>query len=468
MRLTLIRRQLDGELVLVVTQHQFLTNVKRLLQDHMAVVFLADLHLLTEQLQTTEDRTLLVGAAGYQFRVDDVQAVIAADEHLAVMGHTHRTLVVRTLLQTVLRTKAMHEERPGAVFLLLWRDIRNTMFGDDPHRMTMILNDAHDTGAKQTAVHVEQFLPAADRVIDAAARHRPLPDESATVFHHTDGSGSGLRLTCHDRNLHVGHLTAHGVDQRVIGGVSGYQPALLDPTHRRHEVLVQVRVIRTPDTELTRLAVESLHTVTQRTDPDVAPLVLGHRPDVIIQQTVIGTRHQIVLDTAIGINLYQTAVIGTKPERTVVRAITRHHHVRSKAARLVDQFSRLGFGIKFDDTAVVGTQPVHAVLTFHRGVDITEFDGPDTRGTLDILVQTVTIGTDPHVTRLVEHQSLRRILTERGLVELVVQELLDLLVVEIHDDEPLMVGGKPHPVALVHDHIPHLQILRQTRNTVCG
>ena len=63
---------------------------------------------------------------------------------------------------------------------------------------------------------------------------------------------------------------------------------------------------------------------------------------------------------------------------------------------------------------------------------------------------------------------LHRILTERGLVELVVQELLDLLVVEIHDDEPLMVGGKPHPVALVHDHIPHLQILRQTRNTVCG
>ena len=243
--------------------------------------------------------------------------------------------------------------------------------------------------------------------------------------------------------------------------MTGYQPAFLDPVHRRHEVLVQVRVIGTPGTELTRLAVEPLHTVTQRTDPDVAPLVLSHRPDVIIQQAVIGTRHQIVLDTAIGINLDQTAIIGTKPECTVVRTIARHHHVRGKAARLVDQFSRLGFGIVFDDTAVVGTQPVSAVLSLHCRVDITQLDGPDTRWTLDILVQTVTIGTDPHVTRLVEHQALHRILTERGLVVLIIQELLDLLVFEIHDNKALMVGDKPHPVALVHDHIPHLQVLRQ-------
>ena len=100
--------------------------------------------------------------------------------------------------------------------------------------------------------------------------------------------------------------------------MTGYQPAFLDPSHGCHEVLVEVRVIRTPDTELTRLAVEALHTVTQRTDPDVAPLVLSHRPDVIIQQPVISTCHQIVLDTAIGVDLNQTAVIGAKPERTVV------------------------------------------------------------------------------------------------------------------------------------------------------
>ena len=142
--------------------------------------------------------------------------------------------------------------------------------------MALILYDTHDTGAEQTAVHVEQLLPTTDRVIDTTARHRALPDESATIFHHTDSRRCGCRLTCYGRNLDVHHLTAHGVDQRVIGGVTDYQPAFLDPAHRRHEVLIQIRVIRTPSTEFTRLAVEPLHAITQRTDPYVAPLILSH------------------------------------------------------------------------------------------------------------------------------------------------------------------------------------------------
>ena len=197
-------------------------------------------------------------------------------------------------------------------------DIRDTMFGYHPHRMTLILCHSYDTGAQQTVVHIQQLLPARLRIIDATARHRTLPDESATVFQHTNGSGCGLRLSRHVGDCYIRHLAIHGVDQGIIGRVSSYQPTLLDPSHRRHEVLIEVRVIGIPGLELARLTVQPLYATAQRTDPDVTPLILCHRPDIVIQQAFVGTRDQIVGHAAIRINLNQTAVISTKPEGAVV------------------------------------------------------------------------------------------------------------------------------------------------------
>ena len=59
---------------------------------------------------------------------------------------------------------------------------------------------------------------------------------------------------------------------------------------------------------------------------------------------------------------------------------------------------------------------------------------------------------------------LAGVLAERRLIELVVSELAHLLGVHIHDEESLMVGGQPHPVAVIHEHIPRQEVLGQPSN----
>ena len=283
----------------------------------MSIVGLTHLHLLTEQFQTAEDRLLLITAVRHQFRIDDIESAKTAYQHLSVTTHADGALVIGALLQTILRAETSDEERPRAIRLFLRGDIRDTVFRHHPHRMTQILCQSYDTGAKQAVVHIQQLLPTRLRIIHTAARHRTLPDQFPTIFHHADGRWRSSSLSWHSGDCHIRHLAIYGVDQRIIGGVTCYQPALLDPSHRCHEVLIEVCVIRAPGLKLTRLAVQSLNTITQRTDPDVAPLILSHRPDIVIQQTVVGTRDQIVFHTTVGINLDQTAIIGTKPKGTV-------------------------------------------------------------------------------------------------------------------------------------------------------
>ena len=376
------------------------------------------------------------------------------------MGQAHGALVVRPLLQTILRAEAAHEKRPLSIVALLRRHVGDAVLGDHPHRVAQVFDDAHDTRSEETAVHVEQRLTARLTVVDTAARHGSLPEESAAVLHHAYRGGSCRGLAGLVGNLQVDHLAADGIDEREEGGVAHQQPASLDPVDGGHEILAQRGVIGAPGGELSRLAVQPLHAVAERPQPDVAPLVLGHRPDIVVEQSVLGPRGQDVSDAAAGGNLDQSAVIGAKPERAVAGAVGGHHRVGCETCRLVDELALLGPGVVLDDTLVVRSQPVGAILTLDGGVDVTQLDVADAGHLLDILVETVAIGADPHVSRMVEHQMLDRILAQGGIVVLVVQKLLDLLGLEVYDDESLMVGGQPHPSAMVHLGIPQHQVLR--------
>ena len=60
MHLTLVSGQLDSELVLVIAQGEFTTNIKGLFHDHPTFILLTDAHLMAEEFQTTENRFLLV------------------------------------------------------------------------------------------------------------------------------------------------------------------------------------------------------------------------------------------------------------------------------------------------------------------------------------------------------------------------------------------------------------------------
>ena len=160
---------------------------------------------------------------------------------------------------------------------------------------------------------------------------------------------------------------------------------------------------------------------------------------------------------AITANLDQTAVVGAEPHGAVARAMTGHHDVRGKAAaRLVVDLRLSRLGHVFDDTAVVGTEPVVALGVLRGGVDVAQFQGAESGEGLDILVQAVAIARDPHVAAAVSHQVLHGVVAQRGLVELVVLELFHLLALGVDHEESLMVGGYPYPAALVGHHVPYL------------
>ena len=123
MHLTLVGSQLNGKLVLVIAQRQFLEFVECFLEDDTSFISLADTQFLTEELQSAEDGFFCIIDIGHQLGVDDIHATYATHEDQAIARTTDRTLVIRSLLQAVLATETAHQERPLAIIFFLWHNV---------------------------------------------------------------------------------------------------------------------------------------------------------------------------------------------------------------------------------------------------------------------------------------------------------------------------------------------------------
>ena len=119
MHLALIGGQLDGKLTLVVSQYQFVAAVEVFFEDDTAIIGIANAHLLTEQLQTAEERCLVVVNTGNEFGVDNVHAPYSTNEYQAIGGNRYRALIIWALLQSVLAAETANGEGPVALFILL-------------------------------------------------------------------------------------------------------------------------------------------------------------------------------------------------------------------------------------------------------------------------------------------------------------------------------------------------------------
>ena len=123
MYLTLVGGQLDGELTLVMAEHKFMAYIKILFKNDTTIVLLANAHLLSEQLESAEDRSLVIIGTCDEFGVDDVDAIHTTYQDQSVGGDTYRALVVRALLESVLAAEAAHIEAPLAISILLRNNI---------------------------------------------------------------------------------------------------------------------------------------------------------------------------------------------------------------------------------------------------------------------------------------------------------------------------------------------------------
>ena len=113
--------------------------------------------------------------------------------------------------------------------------------------------------------------------------------------------------------------------------------------------------------------------------------------------------------------------------------------------------------VVFYNASVIRTQPIIALMVFRGGVDITQLQGTEAQHLLNVLVQSVTIGSYPHAAVLIQHQVLGGVLAQRGGIKLIVLKLLHLLRLRVYHKESLVVSHNPYPATLVHTYVPHLQ-----------
>ena len=144
--------------------------------------------------------------------------------------------------------------------------------------------------------------------------------------------------------------------------------------------------MRVDGTEAPCLWRQALHTTTQGAQPDVASLILGYRPDIIVEQLSVGIRHGVVFGLSVD-EVNQSAIIGTKPHRAILGSTAADHHIAGKAAaRLVVHLGLASGWQVFHDAPVIGTEPPVACHINTGGVDIAHLQGIEAQEFLDILV----------------------------------------------------------------------------------
>ena len=94
------------------------------------------------------------------------------------------------------------------------------------------------------------------------------------------------------------------------------EPSLLGFANRVDIVARQRRVFHAEGLHAPRMLVDTLYAATQLTKPDIAPQVLTHRPDIIDVESCRVARGYDIRNMSV-LNMYQTALISTKPHRAV-------------------------------------------------------------------------------------------------------------------------------------------------------
>ena len=104
------------------------------------------------------------------------------------------------------------------------------------------------------------------------------------------------------------------------------------------------------------------------------------------------------------------------------------------------------------------------MMVFTYSIDVAQFQALQAGRTLYILVDAILIGTYPHAALIVNIDILGGIVRKRCRVKLIVQQLAHFVTLQVHHQHTIMVGSHPQPSAVVHLHIPCLQLHRSIRH----
>ena len=158
----------------------------------------------------------------------------------------------------------------------------------------------------------------------------------------------------------------------------------------------------------------------------------------------------------------QTTVISAKPQTAVTGFIGTHHDItehRTVGCRIVSHLLTT-LRIIDDDTTIVGSQPVIAVIVLAYSVDVTQFQILHAARTFLIHVDTILIRADPYQAVFVQIDVTQRVIADGRLVELAVHELSHGMMSQVKHQQAFMVGSTPDTSSVVNLHIPYHQGIR--------
>ena len=141
-------------------------HIKCLIENHPAIIRHTDFHFLVKKHQATEYRFFLIVAIAQLQSTDDIQSILSAQKQFPTTGTEDGTLVEWSRLKSVSIIEIADGKRPNTVILLLRGDIRETMIGGHPHRMTGILRDRDGIGTIKPRLHIKQCLLPSLAIID--------------------------------------------------------------------------------------------------------------------------------------------------------------------------------------------------------------------------------------------------------------------------------------------------------------
>ena len=165
----------------------------------------------------------------------------------------------------------------------------------------------------------------------------------------------------------------------------------------------------------------------------------------------------------------QSTFVGTKPQATVLRSITAHDDIAWHAKTLFRKgLHRLqGLRIHLDDTTVITTQPVIALLVFCHRIDITYGQTLEVRQGLSTHGHTVLITGKPHTPQLIQIQVLDGNIRQRRVVALDIGKLAPLLVFKVEHQHTEVVSRHPEqPLRIVTD-FPDQDVIRHILKASC-
>ena len=258
---------------------------------------------------------------------DDIHTIQTPYSNIATMQQTGRAIVELPLLQSVERIVIGHLQVPPSILALLYIDMGNPVFGNQPDVVLPVFDDGTAHGTRRAIQVVDRLHLVGMGIIHGNAGRGGYPEKSATVEHGIVDGRTDERLSAKGM-IQVLYLAISEIEDRHILGMA--QQRLMGILHEDGADIIgrQLGVAGMIGSKLPCGRIEDLETSAQRTYQQAMIGCFGETPHAVAAESagagMIGFPH------AMGIAC-QSTIIGTEIEGAIAHGGTADHHLGAQS-----------------------------------------------------------------------------------------------------------------------------------------